>query len=305
VLCIAKPGAEVLGVIALVDPDARAGAAEELALTQATTALTLELVHLRVVAETELRLRRDLVEELLAGTDPTSAKARAQALGYDLARPHRVVILSGGGARGRDQEAFFHAVRRAVRKTGVGSLLVARANGVAVLCDGEHDWEALRGSVISELGPKGHCRVGVGAPCIEPRDFRRSNGEAQLALKVQIATGSPEQVSVFEELGIYKLLSEIADIGSVEGFVHQWLGPLLDYDATKGGQLVETLARYLECGGSYDATAAALLVHRSTLRYRLQRLREISGLDLTDPDTRFNLQLATRAWTAMKAMRRP
>jgi DNA-binding PucR family transcriptional regulator len=43
-------------------------------------------------------------------------------------------------------------------------------------------------------------------------------------------------------------------------------------------------------------------MHRSTLRYRLQRIRTVSGLDLTDPDTRFNLQLATRAWTTVHAM---
>ena len=46
-------------------------------------------------------------------------------------------------------------------------------------------------------------------------------------------------------------------------------------------------------------------LHRSTLRYRLQRLREISGLDLADPDTRFNLQLATRAWATLGAIGDP
>ena len=85
--------------------------------------------------------------------------------------------------------------------------------------------------------------------------------------------------------------------------MHKWLGALLDYDATKDAQLVETLSCYLECGGNYDLTAKALSLHRSTLRYRLQRLRDISGRDLNDPDTRFNLQLATRAWKTMQALR--
>jgi DNA-binding PucR family transcriptional regulator len=115
--------------------------------------------------------------------------------------------------------------------------------------------------------------------------------------------GSPEQVTVFEDLGVYKLLAEIADIGSVEGFVQRWLGPLLDYDTGKSGQLVETLTAYLESGGSYDATARAIATHRSTLRYRLQRVREITGYDLADPNTRFNLQLATRAWATIVAVR--
>jgi hypothetical protein len=61
-------------------------------------------------------------------------------------------------------------------------------------------------------------------------------------------------------------------------------------------------AIYLECGGNYDATAASLSMHRSTLKYRLQRIREISGYDLSDADSRFNLQLATRAWTKLRAL---
>jgi DNA-binding PucR family transcriptional regulator len=81
------------------------------------------------------------------------------------------------------------------------------------------------------------------------------------------------------------------------------LGTLIDYDRRRNGDLVRTLSAYLEAGGNYDGTAAALLIHRSTLRYRLQRIRDISGHDLTNPGTRFNLQLSTRAWTTMAAMR--
>jgi hypothetical protein len=59
----------------------------------------------------------------------------------------------------------------------------------------------------------------------------------------------------------------------------------------------------LEFGGSYEATAQALSVHRSTLRYRLQRIGELSGHDLSLPDVRFNLQLAARAWQSLRALR--
>jgi DNA-binding PucR family transcriptional regulator len=300
-IAVAHPGQDVLGVIALVDPEATAGETELVALEHANTVLQLELAHRRALAEAELRLRRDLVEELLAGTDPDSAKDRARALDYDLSRPHRVVVVANLN-RKIDHERFFHAVRRAVRSARVGSMLVAKAGGVAVLADSDQDWVKFHASVTAELGSRGGCRVGVGAPCGEPPDFPRSYGQAQLALKVQVATGGPDQVTVFEQLGIYQLLSEHADIGSVESFVHRWIGGLLEYDAAKNGQLVETLATYLECGGNYDATAKALVLHRSTLRYRLSRIREVSGLELNEPDTRFNLQLATRAWTTIHAM---
>jgi DNA-binding PucR family transcriptional regulator len=90
---------------------------------------------------------------------------------------------------------------------------------------------------------------------------------------------------------------------SVERFVRTWLGPLLDYDARKPADLVPTLTRFLELGQAYDATSEALAIHRSTLKYRLQRIREISQRDLSDPDTQFNFQLATRAWQTLVALR--
>ena len=301
-IVVAEQDGQALGTIALIDPDRTAGQIEKIALEHANTVLRLELVHLRALGEAELRVRRDLVEELLAGTDLDTALQRAQALGYDLARPHRVVLLTNGTSRA-DHEAFYHAVRRAVRITGVGSLLAARPGGVAVLSDTDKDWEQFRAVVIAQMGPHGTCRVGVGAPCIQPPEFPRSHSQAQLALKMQLATGSPEQATQFEDLGIYQLLSEIPDINSVEVFIRRWLGPLIAYDTDKDARLLNTLSCYLECGGNYDTTAKRLLLHRSTLRYRLQRIRDISGHNVNDPDTRFNLQLATRAWTTVHAMR--
>jgi sugar diacid utilization regulator len=299
-LVLARAGDQDQGVIALTGPEA---SGDDVVLEHAATVLALELAHLRGIAEAELRLRRDLVEELLSGTDVESARERAHALGYDLDRPHRVLVVTCSAPR-TDPDALFHAVRRSARDHDIGSLLVARSGAIAVLSDNDADWERFREAIETDLGSGSVCRIGVSSPCNRPDDFPRAQGQAQLALKMQTSTNSPKQVTVFEDLGVYQLLAEIADIGSVEGFVQRWLGALLDYDAGKNGQLVETLTAYLESGGSYDATARAISTHRSTLRYRLQRVREITGYDLADPDTRFNLQLATRAWVTIVALRR-
>jgi sugar diacid utilization regulator len=303
-VALASAGSEILGVIALVDPKEGTQKTDQLTLSYAATVLAGELSHLRNVAEAELRVRRDLVEELLVGTDAPSARERARALGYDLERPHRVLVVEGSGRR-LEHDAVFHAVRQAARDLDVGTLLVARAGGVAVLCNHDQDWERFRQTICELLGVGGRCRIGVGGTCTEPGDFPRSHHEAQLALKVQRSAGADDRVTVYEELGVYRMFAEIPD-GAVTGeFVRRWLGPLLDYDARKGSQLVATVAAYLESGGSYDATASALSLHRNSLRYRLQRIRDISGLDLTDADTRFNLQLATRAWSTLRAVTQP
>jgi DNA-binding PucR family transcriptional regulator len=277
---------------------------DRVALEHAATALALELVRQRSVAETELRLRRDLTEDLLAGADLESVRVRAWALGFDLTQPRRVIFVAGTSRRA-DPDTLLHAVQRAARAGGLGSLVVARSGGVAVLAAADSDLRQLHGAVLAELGAGGTCRIGVGGASAGPGEFVRSHRQAQLALRLQLVTRRPAQLSVFDDLGVYRLLAELPDVGSVEDFVRQWLGALLDYDLARGTDLVETLSAYLECGGSYDAAAEQLSLHRSTLRYRLQRIRVVSGHDLSAPDTRFNLQFATRAWSTIHAMSEP
>ncbi|MET0144291.1 MAG: helix-turn-helix domain-containing protein [Ilumatobacteraceae bacterium] len=299
----AQPREDVVGILALVDPDDEAGDDARVAIEHAATVLAIELGRLSSIADTELRLRRDLVVELLAGTDETSAIARAEALGYDLQRPYRVVVVETG-PDAPDPYELVHAVRRAARDCGVATLLATSGQSVVLLADTDRPWELFRVTVGRELRD-GRCRVGVGVGghCDRVADFPRSHREAVQALRLQTVVGGDRAI-VFDDLGVYQLLADIDDLDSVDRFVHRWLGVLLDYDANKvTSDLITTLGQYLECGGNYDATAHALSVHRSTLKYRLQRIREISGHDLGSPDVRFNLQLAVRAWRTQQAVR--
>lgn len=302
-LAVTQPQGDLIGVVVLVDPSGSAGEQQLMALEHGMTVLAMELARLRSLAESELRLRRDLVEDLLAGADPDSALRRAQALRYDLERPHRVLVVEGRG-RERDDEAFLHAVRRAARDVSVGTLLARRQQQVVVLAHTDTDWEHLRAVILHELGG-GRARLGVGNRCAVIADLPQSLHQAEIALRLQEATSRADAATCYEELGVYQLLAELEDPGATERFARRWLQSLLDYDEKRDADLVDTLSRYLEHGGNYDDTSEALVIHRSTLKYRLQRIPDISGYDLNDPDTRFNLQLATRAWETLGALRGP
>jgi sugar diacid utilization regulator len=302
VYALAHPQGDVLGVILLIDPLGQAGEQELIAVEHGATVLAMELARVRSVAEGELRLRRDLVDELLNGTaTEESGLARAMALGYDLQRPHRVVVIEGRG-RTRDNNTFVHAVRGAAREEPAGSLLVARGAEVVLLADCEADWESLRRSVLRELGG-GRARIGVGERCHRVSEFPRSYRQAKLALRLPAAAEWGDRAVRFDDLGVYRLLVGIDDLSEVERYIRHWLGELLAYDELRRAELTRTLLHYLRCGGSYDATAKTLSVHRNTLKYRLQRIRHISGHDISDPETCFNLQLATRAWSTLAVLR--
>ncbi len=299
-IALAHPQGDVLGVICLVDPAGVAGEHEVMALEHGATILAMELARVRSLAESELRIRRDLVDELLNGTDEESALARASALGYDLQRPHRVVLIEGS-ARSGDGDAIFQAVRHAARDENVGTLLVARGAQVVLLADQEADWEKLRQALIRNLGG-GTARVAVGEKCSTVEDFPRSFRQARLAMQLLETAEWEDRVVRFDDLGVYRLLIGNDALDEVARFVRRWIGTLLAYDADRNADLVRTLTHYLDRGGNYVATSASLIVHRNTLKYRLQRIRQITGLDLSDPEVCFNLQLATRAWQTLTAL---
>ena len=298
-------GGTPMGVLTLQDADGTAGETECMALEHAGTVLAMEVARLQNVAQADAHLRINLVLDLIAGAGPdeTAILNRAQVLGYDLGRPHRVLLIEK--ARGKDDiDLLLHAVSRAVRQMRVGSLAAPRLGDVVVLADTEASWEELRQAVAAGLQGAGS-RVGVGSRCRVSSGIPQSYREAQLALQIQKTIGGPEQVTMFSELGVYQLLAISSDMSSIEEYVQRWLGQLTDYDTVHGTQLVLTLSEYLDHGGRYDASASALSVHRNTLKYRLRRIREVSGYDLNAPDTVFNLQLATRARRTLHALRQP
>jgi sugar diacid utilization regulator len=294
-----QPG-ETFAVLSLVDPDGAAGEEERIALEHGATVLALELSRFQSVLEAESRLGADLLDELLEGTDDERARMRTQLLGYDLGDQQRVAIVDYPSTVPQDR--VFHAVRQAAQNVGARPLLGSRREAVVALSEASLSWTSLRSAIDAELG---HvvCRIGIGGICQRAPDVPRSYREAQLVLELMAYGASGASVAFFDELGVFQILAEAQDPNTVHRFVRRWLGALLDYDGSRNTDLVHTLATYLEAGGNYAQSARVLHVHRNTLRYRLKRITDIAGHDLGEPDVQFNLQLATRAWRTLAALR--
>ncbi|BBY48095.1 hypothetical protein MARA_15630 [Mycolicibacterium arabiense] len=287
-----QPHTEILGVLALIDADAEIDDDELFALKCGTSVLGLELTHRRTLAEVQLNLRRELFDDLLAGTDAAGAYARAEALGHDLRRPHYVLAIHT--ARGASTSDIA-AVSRAAGHMHLSHLMGQQGRLVVLVVGGRPSLDALHQEISRQLGDVS-CAIGMGPRCDVPTDIPQSFVRARRAVHIRLNSAQPEGVADYDELGFYHLVDAAHTVGIAEEYVRRWLGALIDYDAAKSSDLVHTLSYYLECGGNYDESATALHVHRSTLRYRLGRIADLTGFDLRDVDTRFNLHAATRAW---------
>ena len=132
VVALASPRPGVLGLLALMDPGHRAGTTDVMALEHGATVLAVELARLRGMADTELRVRRELVHDLLTGTDDESAYLRAEALGYDLGQPHQVAVVEVADSAPA-QEDVLHATRRVLRQQQRPCLLGSMAGTVVIV----------------------------------------------------------------------------------------------------------------------------------------------------------------------------
>lgn len=291
-----RSGGETLGALGIYDPEDSRSDDDRFAVEYASATIAVELAHRRNVAEVELRLGRDLADDLVAGAEVVDALARAEALHYDLGGFQRAVVVAWESPtpNGVDVSA---AVRYQLAAMHVPALISRRPDTtLAVIADGPDLstlYEGVSAALTSVRGT-----IGVGGRCTA-KDLPRSFAEASRALRIRAESRQPLGLSNHDDLGLLRILDTSDDAVTLERYVTEWLGALIDHDRQHRSELVRTLAAYLDSGGNYDRTSAALVIHRSTLRYRLGRIRDVSGLDIGDPESRLNLHIAIRARGAL------
>ena len=225
---------------------------------------------------TEKNLIKDFFEELAGGRQRGDLEGRAARLGCDLAQPHVVLVA----------EPPDDALERSLRLAAPGSLFDRREDSVRALvklptANPASFLERLR-RVHADLARP--VSVGVSSVCQGEAAFADGFAEAQQALLgTAVLRGEPAVLS-YEDLGAYKYLLRVAVDGGVRDATVDAVSRLADYDGQRGSQLVTTLEEFLRRHGSISATSEALYVHPNTLRQRLRRIGELSGLDLRRDD---------------------
>jgi purine catabolism regulator len=308
---------QLLGVISILDhpPDN-----EELvfmAVEQAALVMALALIKEREVAEVESRVRGEYLDDLVQGTfgDDAAAQRRARHLGYPLPGRHVLLVVDiddfRGFIRARQigedaiqalKREFLRRVSGVIRGAYARALVGARSDSVMALLplglDAQDQLPRVQTlgqqvrDVIADWRPGFTISVGYSAPVDAPSGVLTAHREVRAVLDTLARFKRWSQVVAVPELGLTGLLAGVSDDRLVE-FVNRHLGPLVEHDRARGGNLIPTLKAYLEAG-EQQAAARRLRVHPNTLRYRLDRIREISDAELDDAETRLNLAVALR-----------
>ncbi|MCP2358763.1 hypothetical protein HD597_005783 [Nonomuraea thailandensis] len=318
-----RAGDEILGSIwvAVRDP---LSAQRRRALADAAKIVALRLLHERAGADTQRRLRADLLSTVLAGG--AGAAEAAGRLGIATARlcvlaaqltgsPHGVTARSAAAsvaeqvadhaaesARAEsERQRFCDALAlhvAAIHPKAAAALAGSVAYAVLPLTPGgDEEARAVRvaESFLARVGPRHAANIGVGRLALSLAQVARSRADADRALRVLRTRGVSGQVAGYAAVHFESLLLQVADVAAAEEQAPT--GPyrrLLDHDAEHGTELAATLEAYLDAFGDVSVAAARVHVHPNTFRYRLRRLAEIGGLDLGDPDARLTVQLQLR-----------
>jgi PucR C-terminal helix-turn-helix domain len=274
-----------------------------------STLLALELERSRAPEWASDEAAGEFVRAVLARkvTDRGDIVARAGELGTG--------IEPGGGvifARAAPRSAQTGDWRARVLVVSLRALRASSSGAIARL--GEHDdraeieaivpaeqpaqLERATGALSRELAaslPGFHITIARSRWVGDPVDLFRAGQEALLAANVAEADG--HELLAFEDTGSYRLLlpAMSEDPGELERFYEETVAPLSAYDEQYETDLVTTIEAYLENDGNVTPTADQLFTHRHTVRYRLERVKELSGHDITSTEGREKLGLGLKA----------
>jgi sugar diacid utilization regulator len=286
--------------------------------------LETELGKERIRLETELGARGDFVDDLVSGHygSVELLLQRARYLGADLTEGALVMVVDIDDfahylARRKPKEPAIQelkrrladAVRLQTRQLFSNFLLGPRSDNVILFlgcAEGEGPEDLPEKAQLLAKGVQRYVKgllpdltvsVGIGGFKQDPVQLPEAYSEAGVALEIGHRIHGPSSVSTFGKTGTYKLLFRVLQENpeELEAFYGETLEPVVHYDSRYGTELVQTLITYLGNDASTVRTAGDLFAHRHTIRYRLDRVSELTGFDVDKSEDRERLTLGIKA----------
>jgi sugar diacid utilization regulator len=294
-------GDDTVGVVLLLEGSVAPGAEAAEFLHLAAVACLTEVAVEEARDEVEQNLRGSFLEDLRAGAagDPHELVRRAARLGCDLSRGAVVLCAELQTERPRHVVATISEDVPGALAQHMEAPTGGRARVYAVLPaaggdEAPEDTLALAARLATRL--QRHGTVGLSSFYADPGELGRAVQEAELVLDVLTVSGAP--ISEDINRGTYRLLFRVlaSHPEEVRSFYEDTVAPIVRYDDQYRTDLVGTLESYLAHNCNMNATAAAIYAHRHTVAYRLDRVRELSGLDPMQSEDRERLGLGLKAY---------
>jgi purine catabolism regulator len=305
---VLKVEKRVAGYLSLVDSGAELDEFDRLVLAHGADVCAIELAKLKAIAYAVEQARGDWVQMWLSGGpgEDDLILARAQQAGFEPEAMYAVAVFRAVTAQGVSVplDPVLGLVRDDLARRQVPGATGSHVDVIVALLPADPDAamprlrrtvEELR-SALAARTPGGLVSAGISHPSAGLAALREAYREARDAVSIALELGNREHTTLYGDLKLYQLLLAVKDrnLDQLRRFYRDTMGPLVEHDERKGGELSRTLSGFFEANGNLAKAAAELDVHRNTLVYRLERISDLTGLDLDDPDNRLVLHLALK-----------
>ncbi len=289
--------------LTLADGSAKFDAFSDIALEQGAAALALELSKLEAIEAVRSGVQLEFLTALLRSEPEHVLVARARAADFALEEFHWVLL-----AVADERNELITWLRRATRYAedggwSVRSTLSAESippyvnlSQATVVASGGGDWSRPHTALLNILrdtwSGNSPLSLAVGDPAFGLAGIQKSLAEARGALTLGVRLLGAGRNYLHREMGLYRLLRHLQGTEDLTQFLERTLGALEAYDREHNAELVPSLVVLLEQGGNVSAAAKEMHLHRNSLIYRVERIRDIAGLDPTSAEDGFTLRLA-------------
>lgn len=289
-------------------------------LEHASTVVTLDLVKKVAVQEVEQKFQNDLLENLITGnTALNNTLERAALIGWDLSKSYTIVLfnidnIDGILAKSKDDPDKMYLqglksdvvsiITNAVRKHTKNYILGTKNDAIILLWPSPDAQNGLlemikkTGKEIQEQIKKKvksvSVAIGIGDVALKVEEIPRSFKEAQDAITFGRMIQGQHVIGAFSELGVFRILCKFAERDELHNFVPKPLLKLMEHDKANETDLLKTLEIFLECNGNASKAAKMLFIHYKTILYRLERIKEITGMDLETNEHRLEIEMGLK-----------
>lgn len=301
---VLKVEKRVAGYLSLVDGMDALNEFDRLVLTYGADVCAIELAKSRAIAFAVEQARGDWVQMWLSSTpaDDDMMSARAQQAGYDPECDYMVVVFRSTTEAGASLplESLIPLVRDDMTRRQIPGAVGQYVDVIVALYPSgttrlKTVVEEVRGQLATRT-PSGLVGAGISRGARGLSALREAYREAKDSVSIANELGDRGQTTFYGDLKLFQLLLALKErnLDHLRRFYFETLGPLVDHDERKQGDLIRTLNGFFEANGNLAKAATDLDVHRNTLVYRLERINELTGLNLDDADNRLILHLALK-----------
>lgn len=315
--CIALPviiEGQQYGWVKAILLERRFSLLELITLERVCSIVALDILRQHNVAQIENKYKAEFLSQLLSSSNlyEKDYLERGRAFGWELTSDYAALLLDvslpseAGKIKIQEDRRQDLKTRAAIllenfcSQMQVKFILVNNGDGLALLLEpslvanskdsGARDFlRQLRAALDSW-----EVTIGIGSGYNGIKGIKRSSREAKIALELgRYLFGNGSDI-YYSNLGVYGLLLKRDSMAELKDFVQEILGPFLDYDYNKKGDLYKTLKIYLETNCNVKETSEKMYTHYNTILYRVNKIKELTGIDFNQPDQKMNLQVAMR-----------